>query len=170
MVDEDAGQLVADRLVDQHRRDRAVDPARQAADDPAGADLLANLGDLGGPELGHRPVAGEAADVADEIGEQPAAVRRVHHFGMEHQAEEAPRLVGGDGIRRAFGLGDDLEAVGKRLDPVAVAHPDLVPLARLQRPSNSIESPTISMKARPNSRLSDGATLPPSWCAMVCWP
>ena len=34
VVDEDAGQLVADRLVDQHGRDRRIDAAGQAADDP----------------------------------------------------------------------------------------------------------------------------------------
>ena len=130
MVDEDAGQLVADRLVDQHRRDRAVDAAGKAADHPAVADLLADLGDLGGAELGHRPVAGEAADVADEIGEQLAAVGRVDDLGVEHQAVEAPLLVGGDRVGRAFGLGDDAEALGQRLDPVAMAHPHLVALAR----------------------------------------
>ena len=44
-VDEDAGELVADRLVDQHRGDRGVDAAGQAADHPAVADLVADLGD-----------------------------------------------------------------------------------------------------------------------------
>ena len=129
MIDEDAGELVPDRLVDEDRGDGAIDPARQPANDPAVADLLANLGDLGRPELGHRPVAGQAADVADEIGQQFAAVRRVHHFGVEHQAEEAPLLVGGDRVGSAFGMGDDLEPLRQSLDPVAVAHPDLVPLA-----------------------------------------
>ena len=41
-VDQDADQLVADRLVQQERRDRRIDAARQAADHPAGADLLAH--------------------------------------------------------------------------------------------------------------------------------
>ena len=39
VVDEDAGQLVADRLVDQHRGDRRIDAAGEAADDAALADL-----------------------------------------------------------------------------------------------------------------------------------
>ena len=34
VIDEDAGQLVADRLVDQHRRDRQIDAAREPADHP----------------------------------------------------------------------------------------------------------------------------------------
>ena len=94
-------------------------------------DLRADVGDLGRAIFGHRPVAGQAADVADEIGEQLAAVRRVDDLGVEHQAEEAALLVGGDRIGRAFGRGDDAEAFGQRLDPVAMAHPDLVGLARL---------------------------------------
>jgi hypothetical protein len=47
VIDEDAGELVADRLVDQHRGDGAVDAARQAADHPALPDLGADVGDLG---------------------------------------------------------------------------------------------------------------------------
>src|SRR3546814_4056056 len=67
VVDEDAGQLLADRLVDQHRGDGAVDAARQAAQHALVADQRANLGDLGRAELGHRPFAAAAADKADEI-------------------------------------------------------------------------------------------------------
>ena len=129
VIDEHAGQLLADRLVDQHRRDGAVDAARKAADHPALADLLADVGDLGVAEARHRPVAGAAADVPDEIGEQLAAVGRVHHLRVEHQAVALRVLVGGDGEGRAFGRGDDLEAGRERLDPVAVAHPHLVLLA-----------------------------------------
>src|SRR4051812_26765725 len=77
MVDKDAGELVSNRLVDQHRGDSAVDAARQAADDAAGADLLAYLRDLGRAELGHRPPARQPADVAGEIGDQPPAVGRM---------------------------------------------------------------------------------------------
>ena len=39
VVHEDAGQPVADRPVDQQRRDRRIDAAAQAADDAAVADL-----------------------------------------------------------------------------------------------------------------------------------
>ena len=39
VVDEDAGELVADRLVDQHRRDRGIDAAGEAADHPPVAHL-----------------------------------------------------------------------------------------------------------------------------------
>ena len=49
VVDEDAGQLLADRLVDQHRGDGGIDAARQAADDAALADLRADRGRPPGP-------------------------------------------------------------------------------------------------------------------------
>ena len=44
VVDEDAGQLVTDRLMDQHGRDGTVHAARQAADHLGVADLGADLG------------------------------------------------------------------------------------------------------------------------------
>ena len=46
VVDEDAGQLVADRLVDEQRGDRGVDAAREGADDALVADLRADPLDL----------------------------------------------------------------------------------------------------------------------------
>ena len=42
VIDEDAGQLLADRFVDQHGGDRGIDAAGQAADHAALADLLAD--------------------------------------------------------------------------------------------------------------------------------
>ena len=85
-------------------------------------------------KLGHRPVARAAAHVAHEIGEQLAAVGRVHDLRVEHQRIAPGFLVGGDGERRAFGSGDHLEARRQRLDPVAVAHPHLVLLADVPQP------------------------------------
>ena len=134
VIDEHAGQLLADRLVDQHRRHRRIDAAREPADHPPAADLRADLGDLGGAELGHAPVAGEAADVAREIGDQLAAVGRVDHLGVELDAVEAPRLVRAHREGRAFRLRDRLEARRQRIDGVAVAHPHLMPLALLPQP------------------------------------
>ena len=62
VVDEDAGQLVADCLMDQQGRNGRVDAAGQAADDCLVADLLADavngLLTIGG----HRPVALDAGD------------------------------------------------------------------------------------------------------------
>ena len=69
--------------------------------------------------------------MADEVGEQLSAVGRVHDLGVEHQAVAPGVLVRGDGERRAFGAGDDLETRREALDAVAVAHPHLMLLADL---------------------------------------
>ena len=110
VIDEHAGELVADRLVDQHRRDRRIDAAREPADHPAladaGADRLARLG----AERGHRPVALQARDLVDEIADQSRAVGRMRDLGMEHQAVVAARLVGDQRERRIFGGADARES------------------------------------------------------------
>ena len=172
MVDEHAGQLLADRLVDQHRRDRAVDPARQAADHLALADLLADVGDLGVAEAGHRPVAGAAAHVAHEIGEQLAAVGRVHDLGVEHQRIEA-RASSLVAIAKGApsDAGDDLEPRRQRLDAVAVAHPHLVLLADVPQPVEQRRwRDDLDERAAELAFWSEVTTLPPScWCS-VCWP
>ena len=56
VVDEDARELVADRLVHEHRGDRGVDAAAQAADDLRVADLGADARDLLLDDRGRRPV------------------------------------------------------------------------------------------------------------------
>ncbi len=130
MVDEHACQLVADRFVDQHRRDGAVDTAGQAANHPARANLRANIGDLGRAKLRHGPVARQAADMTDEIGEQLAAIGGMDDFGMELGRIKAPGFVGGDGEGRTLAGGDDLKAVGQLRHLVAMAHPHLMLFAR----------------------------------------
>ena len=100
VIDEDAGELVADRLVDEHRGDRRIDAARQAADHPALADLRADRLARLGAERRHRPVALQSRDLMDEIGDQLGAVGRVDDFGMEHQAVIAARLVGDQRVGR----------------------------------------------------------------------
>ena len=59
MIDEYAGELVADGLVDQHRRHRTIDPAREAADHLGVADLVADARDRLGPVSAHGPVTTE---------------------------------------------------------------------------------------------------------------
>ena len=80
-IDEDAMQLLAQRLVQQHRRHRAVDPARQAADHAPGADQRAGLLDglvAEGGSSSNRPLQPQMA--WGEVANQRRAVRRVHHL------------------------------------------------------------------------------------------
>ena len=124
-IDKDAGQLVADRLVQQRRRDRGIDPARQAADDIAVADLVADAVERLGAEQRHRPIAAAAGDLVGEIAQQFRALRRVRDLGMKQHAVKAPLVVGDRGKGRGVAGGDRAEAGRQRLDLVAVAHPHL---------------------------------------------
>ena len=131
MVHEYAGQLVADRLMDQHGSHRAVDAAAKAANDLAVAHLRADVGDLGGAEFGHRPVARQPADMAHEVGDQLGAVRRVHHLGVELRAIIAALVIGDQREGRALGGRDDTKARRKFGHLVAMAHPHLMPFTDL---------------------------------------
>ena len=124
-VDKDAGEALADRLVDERRGDRGIDPAGEAADHAAAGYLVADALDRLGAERRHRPVAAAAADVVGEVLEQRRALRGVDDLGMEEAAVEASRVVGDRGIGRAVGRRGDPEPGGDRVDLVAVAHPHL---------------------------------------------
>ena len=68
VVHEDAGEPVADRAMDQQRRDRRVDAAAEARRRPCPSPTCcANARGRLLDERGHRPVAGAAADVEGEI-------------------------------------------------------------------------------------------------------
>ena len=103
VVDEDAGQLLPDRAVDQQRRDRGIDAAGEAADHPALADLGADRRDLLGDHRLRRPLLLAAGDLAQEAGQDLGPVGRVDDLGVELDPVEAAvgRLAGGD--RRARG-------------------------------------------------------------------
>ena len=77
VVDEDARQLVADRLVDEQRGDGRVDAAGEPADHALGADLGADPLDLLLDHRGRRPGGRRARDVVEEALEDPLALRRV---------------------------------------------------------------------------------------------
>ena len=125
-IDKDAGQLVADRLVQQRRGDRGIDPARQPADDPAVADPVADLRrSRRARNSRHRPVAAAARDLVGEIAQQFRALRRVRHLGVKQKAVKPPLVIGDRGIGCGVAGGHRAEAGWQRLDLVAVAHPHL---------------------------------------------
>ena len=128
-IDKDAGELLADRLMQQNRRDRGVDPARQAANDAPAPDPRADALDRLLAKRRHGPIASAASDVVGEVAQQRRAVRRVHHLRMELHAVEASCVIGDDRERRAFGHRDGAEARRQRGDPIAVAHPHRLPAA-----------------------------------------
>ena len=122
-VDEDAGELVADGLVHQRRRDRAVDTTRQPADHALGADLGADLGDrvLDDRHVGPRRPAARA--FVEERLEHRLAVLGVHHLGVELHAVDRALAIFQAGDRHRIGVRSDDEARGRSRDGVAVTHP-----------------------------------------------
>ena len=127
VVDEDAGEPVADRAVDQQRGGRRVDAAGEAADRARLADLGADRLDLLVDHRGRRPALLAAGDVAQEAGQDLGAVRGVDDLGVELDPVEARarcprrRRPATRGWRRAP------SKPGRRLeDGVAVAHPALL--------------------------------------------
>ena len=89
VVDEHAGEPVAERAVDDQRRDRRVDAAGEPADRPAVADLRADRVDLLVDHRRGRPALLAAADVARKRVEDLGPVRGVDDLGVELDPVEA---------------------------------------------------------------------------------
>ena len=132
VVHVDAGQPIADRPMDEGRRDRRVDAARQRADDEpvragrrgVGVDPVADVGDGRVDEVAGGPGRRDAGDVHDEVAQDVLAARRVDDLGVELDAVQVARGVDEAGVRRGVGLGGRAEAVRQPRDRVGVAHPD----------------------------------------------
>ena len=160
VVDEDAGELFADRLVDQHRGNRAVDAARQPADHPALADLFADVGDLGIAEA--RPWSSRPRSRRRAARNWRAACRRracARPQGGTSGCSASPSSL----VAMANGAPSDWATTskpgGKLIDAVAVAHPHLMLVAHLPEAVEQGEGETMSMNARPNSFLSEETDL-----------
>jgi len=124
VVHKNAGQLLADGLVDQRGSDRRVDATGQPQDDTRfadlGPDLLHGMRDeiLGGPLL-----LG-AAHSDEEIADHIHTVLRMEHFGVELDAVEVALDVLDRRKRRVLRRADGLEARRQLDDLVAVGIPD----------------------------------------------
>ncbi len=123
VVDEDAGELVADRLVHEQRRDRGVDPTGESAQHALGADLGADARHLLLDHRGRRPRGHRTREVVEEVLQHLLPVRRVHDLGVELDAVEPADVVLEGRDRRVLRLRDHPRAVGRRDDGVAVRHP-----------------------------------------------
>ena len=125
VVDEDAGELVADGPVQQGRHHRGIDPPGEAQQDLVAADLGADLGDGLLDDVVRGPEPGAAADAVDEALDDALALAGVGDLGVELEPVEAAVLVGDPGERGVGGLADGVEAGRQAIHPVAVAHPDI---------------------------------------------
>ena len=123
VVHEHAGELLADGLMHQSRRDGGVDAAGQAANHLCVADLLADFLDLVLDDVGRVPVIAEAGALVQEVLDELLAHRSVLDFRMPLHAVQFAGLVLHGGDRCAFGVGEHFEAFRRGLDGHAMAHP-----------------------------------------------
>ena len=149
MVDEDRGELVADGLVHERRRDGRVDAARQRRDDARVADLLLDALDLLGDDVAGVPVGGQARRLVEEVLDDLLAEVGVLLLGVPLHAVEALLGVAERGDRGRGGRGEHLEARGRLGHLVAVRHPHVL-LERL---------PLEQHAARSDQRRIGGAVL-----------
>src|SRR5947209_18906263 len=82
MIDEDAGQLLADSLMDEDRGDRRIDAAGETAEHPGLADLRSDFVDRLLLEGAHGPIAGTARNFAQVIANEGCDMRRMRHIEM----------------------------------------------------------------------------------------
>ena len=178
VVDEHAGELVADRAVEQRRGDatnrrRRKGRAAPRRRRPARASRSTRLDDV----VRHVPVAARSRRSRARSAQDRRALLRVRDLGMELHAVEAPRLVGHRGDRagrRSTPI--SLKPGGSSVDLVAVAHPDVehaVALGASRSPRCRRAARCGRARAPRRSRTRarcPASTSPPSCCAMVCMP
>lgn len=99
VVNEDAGQLIANGFVNQHGGDGGVHAAGKATDHLLVAHLLADRGNGFLTVGAHGPVAFEPCQT-HEVLIEAWAVGGVVHLGVELHGVEVARHVAGDGERR----------------------------------------------------------------------
>src|SRR5213594_1758107 len=125
VVDENAGELVADGLVQERGGEARIHAARQAEQDALRADLGADGLDGLVDVAAHGPFLPAAADAVDKVAEDFLAARRVRDFGMKLDAEEFLGPVFDGGVGGILRDGHRLEAVRQLRELVAVGIPNL---------------------------------------------
>ena len=132
MIDEHAGEAVADGPLHERRGDRGVHPAGQPADGVTVADLLADRADLLLDDVEHGP-GRAAAGQLEEPAQDARAVLGVHDLGMELDAEQAAARVLHGRHRGGFGARGHREAGRGLGGGVPVRHPDPLPGRRARQ-------------------------------------
>src|SRR5205085_2955608 len=131
VVDEDALQLPADRLVQQERDYRAVHAAAHRADHPIAAHLRADLLRRLFDEGAHAEAEGDPAVLEEGLVDLLAA-RGVDHFGVELDSVKSLLRIAHRAVRGIWSFAQYFPALGRSGDLVAVRHPDVEVLAGVQ--------------------------------------
>ena len=125
VVNEYAGQLLADGPVNQRRCHRGIDSARQSKDHLFLTHLRPDSGHSFTDVVPHDPVSAGSTNVQNETLQDSRTAFGMSHFRVELDAVEAPVFIRHTGDRATVGRRHELESVWQFDDLVAVAHPDL---------------------------------------------
>ena len=168
VVDEDAGQLVADRAVHEQRRDGAVDAAREPAEHLLVADLGADALDLLLDHRGGRPGAGRVADARQEVLQQ-LLPRGVCCTSGWNCTEYRPRSGASIAATPIAGV----DAVARKPSGRRVTE-SLWLIQQLRHVAEALEEEAVAAAepsgVLPNSAVPVRPTSPPSACAIACMP
>ena len=123
MIDENAGELVADSLGEQRRRDGGINAAGKRQQHLTVADLGADRFNGCAHIVAHRPIALCAADLIQEVVQHFLAVFGVVYFRVELHAVKAASFVAYADGRAGCAVRNKAEAFGDLGHVVAVAHP-----------------------------------------------
>src|SRR4029453_10881897 len=125
IVDEDAGELIPDGLVNEGRGDAGINTSAQTEDHPLathlGPDLFHRLVEV----AAHRPLLAAPADPVDEIRDDLPAPWGMPHLRMKLRAEKSARAVlepGAIGILRGR---NHSEFLRQARQPIPARVPDL---------------------------------------------
>ena len=123
LVDEHAGELIANRLVQQEGQCGRINPARQSQQHPLVAHLGTHISNRFINEGGRGPVGNTAADVINKITDQRHAATGMHHLRVELHAIKTAIVVRHGRFRGVLGVGQTYESRWQRLHGIAMAHP-----------------------------------------------
>ena len=107
------------------RSDGRIHPARQSEHDLVSTYLRADTAHRFRAELGHAPIAREAADLEHEALENRFALQGMRYLGVKLDAIESPRLIRHSRDRAGRARRDHLETGRHLVDLVTMAHPDI---------------------------------------------
>ena len=123
MVNKNAGEIIADRLVQKQSGNRAVNPAGKGAEHLFITDFGFERINCAGGEGGHCPFALAAADIVYKVPYHLRAERSVHNLGVELNGIEPVLRVFHCGDRANIGFADNLKAERHLPYIIGMAHP-----------------------------------------------
>ena len=123
VVDENAGQLIANGFVYEDRCDRGIDAAGEGADDIVISDFFTDIFDSDVDVVAHGPAAFTFADVEEEVLQHGCAFRGVDDLRMELDSVEAAGFICHRSSRGEVGVTGESEAGRHLCDGIAMAHP-----------------------------------------------